>query len=326
MISTLNPVSIVVPIKNRCNLLPNLIKNLSNLDYPEYEIIIVNDCSMDNTKELLKSYPVKSITLEKSVGSAEARNIGIKEAKNDIIALTDSDCFVSKNWLRNLVPYLNSYDVVGGKVIFCDDTEKKFNPFNTKNETVLTKESSINFLNTSNMIFKKEIWKFSGGFLNYRIEDLEFSWRLLKKGFKLVYSPKGLVIHHGNRTPLQNIIKYFQYGKSYSKITFIHKMSFSFKTGRILDIDAIFEYLQLISLPFLFLLASILFSFMIINVLLNISVNIFSIILYIFLTFRLIRRIDILFKIYKFTIIFGIVNYSLIYMLKKKYNLDKKQV
>ncbi len=319
MISTLNPVSIIVPIKNRCNLLPNLIKNLSNLDYPEYEIIIVDDCSMDNTKELLKSYPVKSITLEKSVGSAEARNIGIKEAKNDIIALTDSDCLVSKNWLRNLVPYLNSYDVVGGKVIFSDDTEKKLNPFNTKNETVLTKESSINFLNTSNMIFKKEIWKFSGGFLNYRIEDLEFSWRLLKKGFKLVYSPKGLVIHHGNRTPLQNIIKYLQYGKSYSKITFIHKMNFSFKTDRILDINAIFDYLQLISLPFLFLLASILFSFMIINVLLNISVNILSIFLCIFLTFRLIRRIDILFKIYKFTIIFGIVNYSLIYMLKRKY-------
>ncbi|MFX1437587.1 MAG: glycosyltransferase [Promethearchaeota archaeon] len=326
MSSTLNPVSIVVPIKNRSDLLPNLVKNLLNLDYPDYEIIIVDDCSTDNTKELLKAYPIKVITLEKSVGSAKARNIGIREAKNDIIALTDSDCFVSKNWLRNLVPYLKNYDVVGGRVIFCDDTEKRFNPFNTKNETLLSKKSSVNFLNTSNMILKKETWRFSGGFANYRIEDLEFSWRLLKKGYKLIYSPKGLVIHHGNRTPLQNIRKYLQYGKSYSKIAFIHKMSFSFKTDPILDRKAIFDFFQLISLPFLLLLGTFLLGFMIINVLLNLSMNLISLFLCIYFAFRFLRRIDILFKLYKFTIIFGIVNYSLIYMLKKKYNLDRKQI
>ncbi|MFX0020986.1 MAG: glycosyltransferase [Candidatus Hermodarchaeota archaeon] len=324
-ISTLNPVSIVVPIRNRSDLLPNLINNLSKIDYSEFEIIIVDDCSTDNTRELLENYPVKSIFLEKSVGSAEARNIGIKEAKNSIIALTDSDCFVSKNWLRNLVPYLNNYDVVGGRVIFCDDTEKKLNPFNTKEEMILNKESSINFLNTSNMIFTKETWKLSGGFLNYRIEDLEFSWRLLRKGFRLLYSPKGLVIHHGNRSPIQNIKKYLQYGKSYSKIASIHNMSFSFKTDRILDRNSILDYLRLVSLPFLLLLVSILLYFMTINMFLNISVNFLTVSIGFLLLFRLMRRIDILFKIYKFTIIFGIVNYSLIYMLKRKYNLGKKK-
>ncbi len=324
-ISTLNPVSIVVPIKNRGDLLPNLMKNLSNLDYSDYEIIIVDDCSTDNTKDLLKQYPIKSILLENSVGSAEARNIGIREAKNQIIALTDSDCFVSRNWLKNLVPYLGSYDVVGGRVIFCDDTEKKFNPFNAKEETVLKKDSTINFLNTSNMLFKKETWKLSGGFLSYRIEDLEYSWRLLKKGFKLIYSPKGLVIHHGNRSPIQNIKKYFQYGKSYSKIAFIHKMSFAFKTDRILDKGSIIHYLRLISLPFLLLMTSILFGFVIINIYLNVSASFLSMIICFYLLFRLIRRIDILFKIYKMTIIFVIVNYSLIYMLKKKYNLGRNK-
>ncbi|MFX1375915.1 MAG: glycosyltransferase [Promethearchaeota archaeon] len=317
-ISTLNPVSIVVPIKNRRNLLLNLIKNLSNLDYPEYEIIIVDDCSEDKTKELLKNCSIRYIILEESVGSAKARNIGIKEAKNDIIALTDSDCFVSKNWLRDLVPYLKKYDAVGGKVKFYDDTENKFNPFDAKHETVLTKNSSINFLNTSNMIFKREIWESSGGFSNFRIEDLEFSWRLMKKGFKLIYSPKGLIIHHGKRTPLQNVLKYLQYGKSYSKIAFIHKMKFSYKTERILDRNAIFEFLRLISLPFLFLLFLIFFNFIIINILLRISMNLISFFLCFYFMFRFIGRIDILFKIYKFTVIFGIINFYLIYMLKRK--------
>ena len=77
----LNPVSIIVPIKNRSNLIPNLIKNLLDLDYPEYEIIIVNDGSIDSTKDVLNNYQVKSINLESSVGSAKARNIGIEQAK-----------------------------------------------------------------------------------------------------------------------------------------------------------------------------------------------------------------------------------------------------
>ena len=114
--SILKPISIVIPIKNRAHYLPNLIKNLINLNYPEYEIIFINDCSTDNTMELMKQFPVKSISLEKSVGSAEARNIGIKEAKNEIIALTDSDCFVSRNW-----PYLCRFAYNARSTHGCDN-------------------------------------------------------------------------------------------------------------------------------------------------------------------------------------------------------------
>ena len=316
MSSVLQPVSIIVPIKNRGSLLPNLIKNLSNLNYPNYEIIIVDDCSTDNTKNLLRKYPIKSIVLEKSVGSAEARNIGISKAKNDIIALTDSDCFVSRNWLRDLVPFLNRYDIVGGRVEFCDRAERKLNP-SIKIETVLKKESTVNFLNSSNMLFKKELVTHTGGFLNYRIEDLEFSWRAIKKGFRLIYVPKGLVIHHGKRTTLQNIKKYIQYGKSYSKIAAVHNMDISFKPESIYDRKTIWNYLQLIAFPFLLLLALFICSFIILNMIFYLSLNVFSLAFLIFLFFRLMRRVDIIYKLYKFSIIFSIINYNLIYLLKK---------
>ncbi len=320
MSSVLQPVSIIVPIKNRGSLLPNLIKNLSNLNYPNYEIIIVDDCSTDNTKNLLRKYPIKSIVLEKSVGSAEARNIGINEAKNDIIALTDSDCFVSRNWLKDLVPFLNRYDIVGGRVEFCDRAERKLNP-SIKIETVLKKESTVNFLNSSNMLFKKELVTHTGGFLNYRIEDLEFSWRAIKKGFRLIYVPKGLVIHHGKRTTLQNIKKYIQYGKSYSKIAAVHNMDISFKPESIYDRKTIWNYLQLIAFPFVLLLALFICGFIILNMIFYLSLNAFSLAFLIFLFFRLMRRIDIIYKLYKFSIIFSIINYNLIYLLKK---VDKR--
>ena len=64
MSTSLKPVSIVIPIKNRGNLLPNLIKNLLNLHYTHFEIIIVDDCSTDNTKDILKKYPISSISCQ----------------------------------------------------------------------------------------------------------------------------------------------------------------------------------------------------------------------------------------------------------------------
>lgn len=320
MSSVLQPVSIIVPIKNRGSLLPNLIKNLSNLNYPNYEIIIVDDCSTDNTKNLLRKYPIKSILLKKSVGSAEARNIGISEAKNGIIALTDSDCFVSRNWLKDLVPFLKKYDIVGGRVEFCDRAERKLNP-SIKIETVLKKKSSVNFLNSSNMLFKKELVTHTGGFLNYRIEDLEFSWRALKKGFRLIYVPKGLVIHHGKRTTFQNIKRYFQYGKSYSKIAAVHNMDISFKPESIYDRKTMWNYLQLIAFPFLLLLALFICGFVILNMIFYLSLNAFSLAFLIYLFFRIMRRIDIIYKLYKFSIIFSIINFNLIYLLKK---VDKR--
>jgi len=313
--SILKPVSIIIPIKNRANYLPNLIQNLTNLNYPDYEIIIVNDCSTDNTKTLLKQYPIRSISLEKSVGSAKARNIGINKAKNNIIALTDSDCFVSKNWLKDLVPFLNKYDVVGGKVKFYDDIETKLNP-TILNETVLSKDSPVNFLNTSSMVFKKDLWSYSGGFLNYRLEDVEFSWRLLKKGYKLFYVPKGLVIHHGTRTPIQNVKKYLQYGKSYSKLSKLHKMELNNKSEKLIDKKSIWDYSKLI-LYIIGLCLTLFVSYLtIFSIIFSISFLAISIVLFAYLIFHIMKKIDILYRLYKLSIFFTIVVFMLIYMLK----------
>ena len=313
--SILKPVSIVIPTKNRGYYLPDLIRNLSNLNYPEYEIIIVDDCSTDNTKNLLREFPVRTISLEKSVGSAKARNIGIKEAKNDIIALTDSDCFVSRNWLKDLVPYLNTYDVVGGKVIFTDDIEKKLNP-TIPTDTILRKDSPVNFLNTSNMVFKKGLFNQTLGFLSYRLEDVEFSWRLLKRDFKLYYVSKGLVIHQGMRTPIQNIKKYLHYGKSYSKLSKLHKMELNNKSEKLIDKKSIWEYTKLILYLISIYIALFIMFLTFSNLIFSISFTIISLFLFIYLIFQIINKIDLLYRIYKLSIFFSIVVYMIIYMLK----------
>lgn len=318
MATILKPVSIIIPIKNRGNLLPNLIKNLLNLNYPQYEIIIVDDCSTDNTKAILSKYPIKAILLKESVGSAKARNIGIKEAKNDIIALTDSDCFVSRNWLKNLVPFLDNYDIVGGRVVFSDNAEMKLNPFNQKNEVIINKNSSINFLNTSNMIFKKYVWNLTGGFISYRIEDLEFSWRCLRKGFKLIYVPKGLVIHYGKRNLLQNLKKYLQYGKSYSKIVAIYHMDFIFKPEPFIRRKNVRKYLPLIIFSNILSITLFIFSLIFFNRIFNFSLFNFLFFFFIYLNFLFLKKNDIIYILYRLSIMFSIMIYTLIYLVKKK--------
>ena len=96
------------------------------------------------------------------------------------------------------------------------------------------------------MLFKKEIFNQTRGFLSYRLEDVEFSWRLLKKDFKLYYVPKGLVVHQGTRSPIQNIKKYLQYGKSYSKLSKLHQMELNNKSEKLVDNKSIWDYSKLI--------------------------------------------------------------------------------
>jgi GT2 family glycosyltransferase len=210
---------------------------------------------------------------------------------------------------------LIKYDVVGGKVIFYDDIEKKLNP-TIHDETVLSKDSPVNFLNTSSMVFKKEILNHTRGFLNYRLEDVEFSWRLLKKGYELYYVPKGLVIHHGTRNPIQNIKKYLQYGKSYSKLSKLHEMELNNKSEKLIDRKSIWDYSKLILSIFGLYIALFIGYLTIFTLIFSISFLIISLFLIIYSVFRIVKKIDILYKLYKMSIFFSIVIYMVIYMLK----------
>jgi len=106
------PVSVVICAKNEEE---NLKKNLPLIleqDYPDFEVVVVNDCSSDGTEDLLDSmqskYPALRYTTIKEDskfkhGKKLALTIGIKSAKHDIVLLTDADCYPSgPGWIRNM--------------------------------------------------------------------------------------------------------------------------------------------------------------------------------------------------------------------------------
>lgn len=110
-------VSIVTPTYNCGKFITETIESVIGQTYKNWEMIIVDDCSKDNTQEIVKKYlkndkRIKYIKFEKNQGAAIARNTAIREAKGRYIAFLDSDDLWSKNKLEKQINFMNknNYD------------------------------------------------------------------------------------------------------------------------------------------------------------------------------------------------------------------------
>ena len=103
-------VSIVTPTYNCGKFITETIESVIGQTYKNWEMIIVDDCSKDNTQEIVKKYlkndkRIKYIKFEKNQGAAIARNTAIREAKGRYIAFLDSDDLWSKDKLETYTNY-----------------------------------------------------------------------------------------------------------------------------------------------------------------------------------------------------------------------------
>lgn len=121
----LEPVSVVICARDAYEYLVELIPALLKQDYPDFEIVVVNDCSDDETEEYLKDMErqeprVKPVQLKQHLnffnGKKFPLSMGIKSAQNDLLVLTDCNCMpVNDQWLRSVVNrYNNRTEIVIG--------------------------------------------------------------------------------------------------------------------------------------------------------------------------------------------------------------------
>jgi len=262
-----NYVSIIVPVYNGALTIEECIKSLLNLEYPEdkYEIIIVDNNSTDTTLEIVKKYPVKLFHDGKQ-SSYAARNLGIKNAKGEIVAFTDADCIVDKMWLEQMVKNFEDETTagVGGEIL-------AYNPKNIvehylDKSDILSQKSSFDckfvnlkmpFIATANAAYKMEILNEIGAFDDSFTSggDVDLAWRITFKGYRIVYEPKALVYHRHRRTLYGLLKQVFRYGKGHAKLFKKHNLVFS-KRYKI-DILGYLSipYNLLLRLPFRFLTA-----------------------------------------------------------------------
>jgi poly-beta-1,6-N-acetyl-D-glucosamine synthase len=120
--TTKQPVSIIICARNEAENLKKFLPAVLEQDYPDYEVIVVNDCSEDNSYLILGNFLIQYPHLRISTVNKDpkfthnkkfAQFIGIKAAKNDILLFTDADCQPeSDKWLGNMTSHFN------GKIYF----------------------------------------------------------------------------------------------------------------------------------------------------------------------------------------------------------------
>jgi teichuronic acid biosynthesis glycosyltransferase TuaG len=110
-------VSIITPSYNSSKFIKDCVNSVFSQTYKNWEMIIVDDCSEDNSKEIIselstKDKRIKPIFLEKNVGAAEARNTAIRQSKGKYVAFLDSDDLWNPKKLEIQLSFMNKNEIV----------------------------------------------------------------------------------------------------------------------------------------------------------------------------------------------------------------------
>lgn len=196
-------VSVVVCSYNGAHTIRDTLEGLARLDYPRYEVIVVDDGSRDGTAHIAAQYRVRLIRTENR-GLSNARNTGWKAARGEIVAYIDDDAYPDPHWLQYLSwTFLHTeHTGVGGPnlappgdgpVAECV-ANAPGGPAH-----VLTGDREAEHIPGCNMAFRKAALAAVGGFdPRYRTagDDVDLCWRLQKDGGTLGFHAAALVWHH----------------------------------------------------------------------------------------------------------------------------------
>ena len=228
----INKISIIIPVYNGANVICDCLSSIAKsvIDVP-YEIIVIDDGSTDNTKEIALQFPCVYIKIIKS-GVAKARNIGIKKASGDILLFFDADVILKEDTLRN---FINHFEKDTDAYIIQGRWEKNY-PSSSFSTQFLLLRFAYNFeslfdnekrlrvaeLMTGCLGMRKEVfehfkgcnesYKFAGG------EEFEFGSRLIRK-YDIFYYPD-ISVFHKFGSLLQTAKKVYFRTTNYSMIVF----------------------------------------------------------------------------------------------------------
>jgi len=226
-------ISVLICTFNRCESLKDTLDSLLNqinVDHVEYEVIVVDNHSTDDTKAVIESYLEKvngrlRYLYEGKRGKPYALNHGISIARGKIIAFTDDDCIVDKDYLNKIWKTFSQYDgnisFLGGKINIewwnCsrpDWMSDYFLPILARLDYgntpfIIDGKKEKRNIYGANYAFRTELFNKHGLFKPERVytQDIEIVQRMLKSGEKGLYAPEVKVRH--KVTPNRIRKKYF---------------------------------------------------------------------------------------------------------------------
>ncbi len=202
-------ISVIIPAKNAAACLPECLRAVlaqQGLAH-DYEVSVVDDGSTDSTAQVAEQFPVQVIR-QAHAGPAAARNAGARAARGDILAFTDADCVPAPTWLCELLEPFQNPEVVGVKGAYRTKSRSPVARFvqqeyESKYDR-MRKQASIDFVDTYSAAYRRSIFLENGGFDTAfpvpSVEDQELSFRLARKGYRMVFAPAAIVYHPHDRS------------------------------------------------------------------------------------------------------------------------------
>lgn len=206
-------VSIILLSYNSQKDLAECISSLMIQTYTNYEIILVDNTSQDNTVEFVgTNYPgIKIIENKSNLGYAHGNNIGVAYAKGEYIVILNPDTVVDPDWLLCLIEPLKEYHASTSKILMYDQKDMINTCANHSHFTGIdfcrglyehvsqfSNTEEVSSISGCSFAIRKEILEEIGGFdpdFFLYLEDIDLSWRLRIAGYKIIYIPASIVYH-----------------------------------------------------------------------------------------------------------------------------------
>ena len=196
-------ISVVVCSYNGGKTIRDTMEGLKYLDYPDYEIIVINDGSTDNLTDIVSEYDVKLISTENR-GLGNARNRGMHEATGGIISYIDDDAYPDPQWLKYIASAFldSSHAGIGGPNLKpAGDGPIADCVANSPGGPthVLVNDEIAEHIPGCNMSFRRNVLLDIGGFdpvFRTAGDDVDICWKLQNQGYTIGFHPSAFVWHH----------------------------------------------------------------------------------------------------------------------------------
>jgi glycosyltransferase involved in cell wall biosynthesis len=191
-------ISVVMTVRNEEKFIASCVNSILDQTFSNFEIVIIDDMSSDNTIDIIEKFNDKRIKFFKNtkrLGIPKSRNKGLNHVTGKYIFFTDGDCIVSRNWIEEGLEYLKNPNCVGveGKICYVSNNyEPSFS------DHIVENRQGGNFM-TGNIAYKKSVIERVGDFderYSY-LEDRDFALRAKKFG-RIDFNPKMIVYHPKN--------------------------------------------------------------------------------------------------------------------------------
>jgi O-antigen biosynthesis protein len=228
-------VSVIVCAYNAAATIDDCLSALGRVDYPDVEVIVVDDGSTDDTAERTLAYPWARLIRVPNGGLSAARNVGLHAAAGEIVAYVDADVRVEPCWLTYLVQPFADRNVAaagGPNVVPADDgwfAQCVARSPGAPNH-VLLDDRIAEHVPGCNLAIRREALLQIGGFDPIFLragDDVDVCWRLQEDGRDVAFSPAALVWHHHRGSLAAYWRQQVGYGEGEAWLRLRHRRRFS---------------------------------------------------------------------------------------------------